>query len=86
MAEDSEIASTEERVATASRRRTTVYVKPLNKTFDSLFQSISIQKRSGNLVSTDNVVKADLSEGYLIPERKLGITMHISEIIKQQYL
>ena len=29
--------------------------------------------------------KADLSKGYWSPKRKLGVTTHFSEIIKQQY-
>ena len=29
--------------------------------------------------------KADLSKGYWNPKRKLGVTKHFSEIIKQQY-
>ena len=35
----------------------------------------------------DYAGKADLSKGYLNPKRKLGVTMHFSEIIKfkQQY-
>ena len=33
----------------------------------------------------DYVRKADLSKGYWNPKRKLGITMHFSEIIQQQY-
>ena len=32
----------------------------------------------------DYVGKADLSKGYWNPKRKLGVTMHCLEIIKQQ--
>ena len=33
----------------------------------------------------DYAEKADLSKAYLNPKRKLGVTTHFSEIIKQQY-
>ena len=33
---------------------------------------------------SDYVGKADLSKGYWNPKRKLGVTTHFSEIIKQQ--
>ena len=34
----------------------------------------------------DYAAKADLIKGYRNPERKLGVTTHFSEIIKQQLL
>ena len=33
----------------------------------------------------DYVEKADLSKGYQNPKRKLGVTMHFSEIIEVKY-
>ena len=33
----------------------------------------------------DYAGKSDLSKGYCNSTRKLGVTVHISEIIKQQY-
>ena len=33
----------------------------------------------------DYAGKADLSKGYWNPKRKLGVTTHFKEIIKQQY-
>ena len=33
----------------------------------------------------DFAAKADLSKGHWYPKRKFGVTMHFSEIIKQQY-
>ena len=38
------------------------------------------------LSNYDSVGKEDLSMGHLDPKRKLGETMHFSEIIKLQFL